>query len=92
MGFMDVQYRLLGSRTRLQVRHIARRAYVASGGDERQSKELAEVWLRAAPKSIIATILIGVAVKLAIELIVYWIKHRFADVPSGDFQTGEPGS
>jgi hypothetical protein len=42
--------------------------------------------------SIIGSILIGVAIKLAIELIAYWIKNRFATIPSGGFLEGEPGS
>lgn len=88
---MDVSYRLLGRKHRLNVRNLARQAFHDADGDEVRAKRLVEYRLRHAPKSIIASILIGVAIKLAIELIVYWIKHRFATVPSGEFQPGEPG-
>lgn len=89
---MKPQFRILGKRNRLQVREIARHSFNVSNGVEADAKTLAEKSLRAAPKSIIASLLIGVAIKLAVELIVYWIKNRFATVPSGGFLDGEPGS
>lgn len=89
---MKARYRLLGKEQRLRVRSYARCALHDANGDEAKAKELVAYRLRHAPQSIIASILIGVAIKLAIELIVYWIKNRFATVPHGEFQPGEPGS
>jgi len=89
---MKTQYRLLGRQRRLWVREIARRSFNDCDGDLDRAVVLAERRIRDAPKSIIGTILIGVAIKLAIASIVHWIQSRVATVPSGEFLKEEPGS
>jgi len=89
---MKTQYRILGSSNRMRIRDLSRRAFFICEGDEAKAKAFAERSIREAPKSIIATVLIGVAIKLAFELIMYWIKNGFNSVPGGAFLQGEPGS
>lgn len=86
---MDAKYRLLGRRRRARIRHLARECYLANQGSE-QAKVDAEDAIRREFGSILVSILIGLAIKLAVELIAYWIKQRLSD-PGVGFQSGEPG-
>lgn len=89
---MKTEHLLLGRRKRLEIRELARQAFYDSECNGDHARVLAEQRIRAAPKSIIASIMIGVAIKLAIDLIAYWIKNRSAAVPSGEFLPDEPGA
>ncbi|MFG0261007.1 MAG: hypothetical protein ACF788_01255 [Novipirellula sp. JB048] len=88
---MKPRYRLLGSDRRSRVRGIARKSFHASGSDEDFAIELATAEIKNQFHGVIATLLLGIAFKLAAELILYWVKNRFSTVPSGGFLPGEPG-
>lgn len=51
---------------------------------------MAEMRVRAEFNSIITMILVGLAVRLIVELIKYWIEQKFSR-PSEGYQPGEPG-
>ena len=42
-------------------------------------------------QSILGTLLLSIAVKLAVALIEYWIEQKFSTPPAGGFVKGEPG-
>lgn len=84
-----MKYRLLGRQRRNRVREIARQCFVTAATAE-IAKDRAERQIRGEMKSIIASILIGLAIKLAIELIAYWVRERFFR-PEVEYTQGEPG-
>lgn len=84
---MALQYYLLGNK-RKTIRNIARSNYLLHKNDKEKAIEAAIDELRTS--SIIAAILIGVAIKLIIELISYWIKNSVT-IPEEEFIVGEPG-
>lgn len=51
----------------------------------------AELLLRDRLRSVIGMILLSVALKLAIELIKYWLANRISE-PSAIYELGEPGN
>lgn len=81
-------YFLLG-RKKHEIRRIARRAYLNNPNNLALAKEQAEREIRT--RSIVISILISIAVRLAIELIKYWFFNKVS-VPAFTFQNGEPGS
>jgi hypothetical protein len=79
-------YRLLSRRQRNTVRDVARSAWLRHPDDAEAAKAEAEQALG----SIFVTILLGVAIRLAIELIMYWILNRERE-PQAVYCPGEPG-
>lgn len=84
-----MRYRILGRARRKRVREIARDCFLIAGTPT-AAKEKAEAKIRKEFDSIIASILIGLAIRLAIELITYWVKEKFFR-PSAEYTQGEPG-
>jgi hypothetical protein len=80
-------YILLG-KNRSRVREIARSHYLANPLDPQSAIKAATEEIKT--KSIIATILISLAVRLAVELIMYWFKNNIL-LPSTTYVDGEPG-
>lgn len=93
-------YKLIPLKQRLRIREICRQSVLDTGGDQTDAINLARKRIRRDNQlgSIVTSILIGLAVRLAIALIQYWLEERFsngmeyASIPQGDFQKGEPGS
>lgn len=89
-------FKLLPPAVRLETRSFARRTLLDAEGDPIVAKRVVEQQLKTHLQkkcgSIVATFLISLAIKLAIELIVYWVKQNFMTVPDGAFAPGEPGS
>lgn len=83
---MNVKYFLLG-KAKHKIRSIALKHYLNNKNPEK-AIELATNEIRTS--SIIATILIGIAIKLATELIWYWIKNSLSH-PSLFYSEKEPG-
>ncbi len=83
-----MKYRILLPRknNREHVRKIARQAWIDSNGNPDYAKEL--VRDRSLYGSIIATILIGIAIKLAFELIMNWWRNREA-IPAMKAKPGD---
>lgn len=75
-------------RRRAAIRDVARRAYLDHPNDCEAASAQASQEILAG--SIVVAILLGVAIQLAIDLIVYWIKESILE-PSADYQAGEPG-
>ena len=86
--------RSLGKRPRERVRELAWLAFTTCP-DEDSAKERARELVKDEYGSIVLTILIGVLIRLAIELIVYWIKIGFftggKSNPPTSYQPSEPG-
>lgn len=85
---------LLSKQDKMLVRCFAIDAYENTGGDFQKSKAVVSADIREHMKnrygSIIGTILIGIAIRLAIALIKHWIKNNVL-TPSEQYQLGEPG-
>ena len=79
---------LLSRSKREEVRSIARRAYIAHSGDKDAAIRAASDDLRVG--SIVIAILLGVAIQLAIDLIVHWIEQNILE-PAPSYTAGEPG-
>ena len=79
-------YSLLRRRQRNLIRLVCREAYLNHPSDHEAAKDEAcrEV------ESIFITILLGVAIKLVVDLIAYWIENGIFDLPAV-YQRGEPG-
>lgn len=86
---MHPTYRILGRRRRQRVRELARQAYLHSPPSE--AVHNAEVAVRREMQGFISLVLVGIAVRLAIELIMYWLNLRMSE-PGLTFQPGEPGA
>ena len=84
---MSLIYLALGKK-RNTIRDIARNHYLANGGDKEKSIQAAVDELKTG--SIIATILLGIAIKLITELIIYWIEN-LVSIPQQGYSKGEPG-
>ena len=88
---MKVKYFLLTKQQRQDIRELARQAFVDAGGDQDAAIKLAhERSKELIAGSFIVTILIGVALQLIIDFIVWWIKQRVTE-PSPTYTAGEPG-
>ena len=74
---------------RNEIRTLARKHWEETG-DPELSKKLVISSIENKYGSIIATILISVFIRLAVELIVYWFSNRIANPPMS-YQSGEPG-
>jgi hypothetical protein len=77
----------LSRRQKNIVRNVARQALRECRGDQDKARLLVEERLQRELGSVFVTI----AIKLAIELIIYWLKNRTTD-PGAVFQAGEPGA
>lgn len=87
---MNFRYRLLGQKRRQRVRTIARRAYLLSS-DPNKAQYEATQQVRQEFGGILTMILVGIAVRLAVELIKHWVSQRLSE-PEPGFQSGEPGA
>lgn len=91
-----MQYKLMPNAMRLRVREVARQSLLDCNRDREQAITMARrrvpYDLKGRFNSILTTILISLAIRLAVELIVYWIKQNFMSPPSGQFVPGEPGA
>lgn len=88
-----MRYRILGRERRNKIREISRECYILceiTGDGPEKAKKMAEMRVRAEFNSIITMILVGLAVRLIVELIKYWIEQKFSR-PSEGYQPGEPG-
>lgn len=91
---MSLQFKALGKERRIAARNVAsgvlRNGYRPTATT--LPRELRRRLLDTGKfDSIIGSILISIAVKLALELIKYWIEQKLKSIPNGDFQSGEPG-
>lgn len=82
-----MKYKLLGKR-RFKIRDIARQAYL-DNKDPQKAIDQATKEIRTG--SIVITILVGLAIKLAIELIWYWFNNKVSS-PSMFYLPEEPGN
>lgn len=88
---MKIKYFLLTRKQREEIREIARKAFIECNGDQDKAIALAHKRsMELIPGSIILTILLGVAMQLIIDFIVWWIKNRVFE-PALFYQIGEPG-
>jgi hypothetical protein len=88
---MKIKYFLLTRKQRDSIREIARKAFIECDGDQDKAIALAhERSKELITGSIILTILLGVAMQLIIDFIVWWIKNRVFE-PALFYETGEPG-
>lgn len=84
---MSLRYLLIAHK-RNEVREAAREGYLLYPLDEDAAIKHATDQL--VTKSILTSILIGIAIKLITELIKYWINNLVL-IPSGTYEKGEPG-
>lgn len=84
---MNVKYLVLG-KSKYKIRDIALKHYLAN---EDPNIAIAKAEKEIIANSIVMSILIGLAVKLAIELIWYWYNNRITK-PSMFYSEGEPGN
>ena len=86
-----MKWMLLGRRRRKRVREIAHQAYLDRNGDQHAASVLAESRVREEMVGgIFTSILISIAVQLAVKLIIHWWKNRVSK-PQYAFQPDEPG-
>ena len=71
------------------VRDIARQSFIDSDGDVELAIQYASSRIRS-PESVITSILISIAVRLAVELIKHWWENRVSE-PSTNYNAFEPG-
>jgi uncharacterized membrane protein YjdF len=83
-----MKYALLGTRRRQSVREISARCYLEHGNTFR-AQQMAEWLLREKFVGFIEAFLIGLAIKLAFELLKWWWDHKVGDPGSVPF-AGEP--
>ncbi len=81
---------VLSGNVRAHTRATGREAYVDAGGDEKLAIKLGKQRLRESAESIIASLLIGLALRLLVELIKYWFLQN-DPCPSMFYVRGEPG-
>lgn len=81
-------YRILGRKRRNRVREIAREEYLSKDPESALASTRERV--RAEYGSLIGTILVALAVKLATALIMSWIEDNLLE-PPGSYQSTEPG-
>ena len=87
---MEAQYMALGESRRLATRRIAREEYMRHGATA-VNTVAARIRQDPAFKGIIAMIAVGVAIKLAYDLIRYWWDKLQTHPEVGGFVSGEPG-
>lgn len=80
---------LLRREKKEKIREIARKNYLKYGGQDGGEKAIEACKQEIRTGSIIATILIGLAIRLAIELILWWIKNKVM-TPPFTYQESEP--
>jgi hypothetical protein len=86
---MSSEFEGLSSGLRAEARSIARKHWMNTHDTDR-AKELASQEIQDKYRSIIATFLIALLIRLAIELIIYWFKKHILD-PEPRYAFGEPG-
>lgn len=86
-----MRFFLLGRARRQKVRDIARAAWLECGRSSHALAVAEKDVRRQLAGSFWASLLIGIAVQLAIRLIRYWWENR-VDSPALTFQPGEPGT
>lgn len=84
---MSLKYRLLSKKTKKSIREIARKS-LAETNNQEQAIDLAIKEIKY--QGIFTSFLLGIALDLAIKLIIYWIKNNVF-VPSKKFSKEEPG-
>lgn len=84
---MNIKYLVLG-KSKYKVRDVALKHYLVNK-DPNIAIEKAIEEIKTG--SIIATILIGVAIQLVIQLIKYWVSKKISQ-PSMFYSEGEPGN
>ena len=72
------------------VRDLTRKVWIEEEGNQEEANRIVRETLRNGYGSIIGSILIGLAIKLAFELIKYWWDNRLSE-PESVFTAGEPG-
>ena len=87
---MKLQYRILGKRRRKRVRDIACTAWTDTQCDTNAAEHLARMRIQDQMYGIITSLLISIAIKLAVELIHYWVAESIPE-PGLTFKSGEPG-
>lgn len=86
-----MRFLILGRRRRQKIREIARAAWIECGRSSHAMKVAEKDIRRQMAGSFWASLLIGLAVQLAIKLIRYWWENH-VDAPAPTFQPGEPGT
>jgi hypothetical protein len=82
-----MKYKILG-RSKYKIRDIAYKHYIETGDPEKAIlKSIEEI----KTSSIVISILVGLAIKLAIELIWYWFNNKISH-PSIFYADQEPGA
>lgn len=76
----------LSRRQRNIVRTVARHAWQQCNGDRDRAEQL----IRDRMPREVGSVFLTIAIKLAIELILYWLRNRTSE-PAAVFQAGEPG-
>lgn len=74
---------------RSEIRELARKHWINTH-NPKLAKQLVINSIESKYGSIIASILISLFIKLAVELIMYWFKNNVLE-PSPNYQLGEPG-
>lgn len=82
--------RVLTLSQRLFVRTIAREVMLQANGNKDMAIELGKARLRDAPRSIILTILLPIAIRLLVALIIAWVTNGVSE-PASSYQKDEPG-
>lgn len=83
-------YRILTRKQRESIRSDARSAWLQSSCDKDEAIAIVTRTLNDKMKGIIGTILLQLAIKLAIELIMRWLEDRNKQ-PSSFYVADEPG-
>ena len=87
---MKIQYRVLGKPRRQRIRQIARSAWIDTDADPSEAERMAQWRIQDQMYGVISSLMISIAIKLAIALIRHWLSQSVG-VPPEDFQYGEPG-
>jgi hypothetical protein len=77
----------LSRRQKNIARTVAKEAFVEAGGDRSEAERI----VRERMQRKMGSVFVAIAIKLAIELILYWLRNRTTE-PSAVFQAGEPGA
>lgn len=80
---------IIRRRIYLNIRLIARASFIEANGDKDRAIELATEKIRDQYGSILVTILLGVLIRLAVDLIYWWLENNMS-LPPIDPMTGEP--
>lgn len=88
---MKFLFRLLTRQHRQRIRELTREAWLRCQCNPDRAKPLAEIYVSEVYTGVIASLLISIAVRLAIELIKHWTENR-TEFPSMEFAADEPGA